>query len=233
MKKAGYYQLYLGGEFKDFAGKSFFLEMHGYDKTYGDKEIFAEYNIAEKDRWGWGAKDVDVFNIAKDKYVELSKLNKPFNLTFSTISAHAPNGIFDDRCKNSTEDGVLNAIECTNNSLKDFLDFIKTQENYKDTIVVIAPDHLVMRSNAGDISKTLGKRTLYVIFLNTGVVKKIENKILYTDVASMVLEKLGIKHNAKFVMDNYKNQTVEERVNFLEENAKKIQSFNQKTIMQD
>lgn len=99
LKKAGYYQLYLGGEFKDFAGKSFFLDLHGYNRVYGDKEIFAEYDIAEKDRWGWGAKDIDVFKIAKDKYIELNKSGKPFNLTFSTICSHAPGGIYDDRCR--------------------------------------------------------------------------------------------------------------------------------------
>lgn len=233
LKKAGYNQLYIGGEFKDFAGKSFFLEMHGYDKVYGDKEIFAEYDIPEENRWGWGAKDIDVFNIAKDKFQELSKLNKPFNLTFSTICSHAPNGIYDKRCKNSTGDGVLDAIECTNNHLNDFIDFLKRQPNYKDTIVVIAPDHLVMRSKAGEMSENIGKRTLYVIFLNTGKVEKIDNKILYTDVANMTLERLGIEHNAKFIMYNYKNETVEQRLDFLKKNAKKIQTFNQKTIMQD
>ena len=44
---------------------------------------------------------------------------------------------------------------------------------------------------------------------------------------------VGIKHNAKFIMYNYNNDTVNDRVKFLEENSKKIKSFNQKTIMQD
>lgn len=230
---AGYNQLYIGGENKNFSGKGPFLKMHGYSTIYGDKEIFAEYDIPKENRWGWGVKDIDVFNIAKDKYQQLSKLDKPFNLTFNTLNSHAPEGVYDSRCKNSTDDGILNAVECTNDYLKDFIDFLKQQPNYEDTIVVIIPDHLVMRSKAGEISESIGKRTLYAIFLNTGKVEKFDNTILYTDIASMILDRLDIQHNAKFIMYNYEHKTVKERLDFFEKNAKKIQTFNQKTIMQD
>ena len=233
LKIAGYNQFYIGGEFKTFSGKSFFLELHGYDETWGDKEIFKHYDIAEKDRWGWGAKDLDVFRIAKDKYVELSKENKPFNLTITTIGAHAPKGIYDERCKNSTENPSLNAIECTNDELRDFIEFLKTQPNYKDTIVVIAPDHLMMTSKATDLLEKAGNRKLFTLFLNTGNVAEYNNKILYTDVAEMILDKLNIENNAKFIMYNYKNEDVDTRVEFLNKNADKIQTFNQRTIMQN
>lgn len=233
LKIAGYNQFYIGGEFKTFSGKSFFLELHGYDETWGDKEIFKHYDIAEKDRWGWGAKDLDVFRIAKDKYVELSKENKPFNLTITTIDAHAPEGIYDERCKNSTGNPSLNAIECTNDELKDFIEFLKTQPNYKDTIVVIAPDHLMMTSKVTDLLEKAGNRSLFTLFLNTGDVAEYNKKILYTDVAKMILDKLNIENNAKFIMYNYKNEDVDTRVEFLNKNADKIQTFNQRTIMQN
>jgi phosphoglycerol transferase len=233
LKIAGYNQFYLGGEFKTFSGKSFFLNLHGYDDVWGDKEIFKNYDIAEKDRWGWGAKDIDVFKIAKDKYIELSKQNKPFNLTFSTICAHAPEGIYDDRCKNSTNNPSLNAIECTNDGLKDFMDFIKQQPNYKDNLVVIVPDHLMMISKATNLLESVGKRSLIALFLNSGLVGKYDSKILYTDIAKMVLDKLNIENNAKFIMYNYKNEDVETRIDFLNKNTDKIQTFNQRTIMQN
>lgn len=233
LKIAGYNQFYLGGEFKTFSGKSFFLELHGYDTTWGDKEIFKNYDIAEKDKWGWGAKDLDVFKIAKDKYVELSKQNKPFNLTFSTIDAHAPEGIYDDRCKNSTGNSSLDAIECTNDGLKDFMGFIKQQPNYKDTIVVVIPDHLMMISKATGLLEKARNRSLFALFLNTGNVTEYNKKILYTDVAKIILDKLNIENNAKFIMYNYKNESVDKRIDFLNKNADKIQTFNQRTIMQN
>lgn len=233
LKKAGYNQVYIGGEFKTFAGKSYFLELHGYDKTYGDKEIFSEYSVEEKDKWGWGAKDKEVFQIAKDNFIKLSKEEKPFNITLNTVAGHAPAGIYDERCRNTTDNSSTNAIECTNDQLKDFIDFLKEQPNYKDTIIVIAPDHLMMTSKATELLESVGERKLYTIMLNTGTIQQFDNKILYTDIATMVLEKMNIKHNAKFVMYNYNNEDVDARVKFLKENLDKIQTFNQKTIMQD
>lgn len=234
LKKANYNQVYLGGVFKTFAGKSFFLEMHGYDKIYGDKEVFAEVSIKDEDKWGWGAKDLDLLTLAKAKYKELSEQNQPFNLTIITVGGHAPNGIYDKRCKNSTDNGVLNAIECTNDLIKDFIDFLKTQPKYKDTIVVILPDHLMMTSNlTNKLSKIEGGRKLFTIILNSGKIEKYDNKILYTDLAEIMLNRLNIQHNAKFIMNNYNNETTKTRIEFLNNNLNKIKNFNQKTIMQD
>ena len=163
----------------------------------------------------------------------MSKQDKPFNLTISTIDAHAPNGIFDKRCKNSTDNDSVNAIECTNDLLKDFVDFLKQQENYKDTIVVIVPDHLMMTSKATPMLIEAGERTLYSIFLNTGKIEKYNKGILYTDLAKMILDKLDIENNAKFIMYNYKNKSTDERVEQYSRNKNKIRIFNQRTIMQD
>lgn len=241
LEKAGYYQVYYGGESRDFAGKFPFLKMHGYNEVYGKREIRYEYPELKNNGSNWGVKDIDLFNIAKDKYIKLSKTGRPFNLTFTTLAPHIPNGIYDERCRNSTSDGILNAVECTNDYLKDFIDFLKQQPNYKDTVVVIAPDHIAMipdpiiekRGRTINKSGVIGKRTLYAIFLNTGEVKKIDGEILYTDIANMTLEKLNIKHNARFLMYNYKNDTVDNRIDFFEKNIKKVRTFNQKSIMQD
>lgn len=233
LHKAGYNQVYIGGEFRTFSGKYYFLNLHGYDKVYGDKEIYAEYPIQEKDRWGWGAKDKDVFAFAKIKYKQLIESGKPFNLTISTISPHAPAGIYDERCKNPFDNSTLNAIQCDDEDLQDFLDFIKTQPNYENTIIVLLPDHLLMSSNASDILNKIGNRQLYSIILNNG--KNVEHKgeILYTDIPDIVLENLNIRHNALFLLHNYKNESVKDRVKFIENNVEKIRSFNNKTIKQE
>ena len=233
LKLAGYYQLYLGGEFKTFAGKSYFLDLHGYDKIYGDKEVFEEIQVKEEDKWGWGAKDKEVFDLAKIKYKELSSMGKPFNLTISTIAPHAPAGIYDARCKNENENSTLNAVQCDDELLADFINFLKQQENYKDTIIMILPDHLLMASNASDVLNNIGNRRLYSLFLNTGINQEFSDKILYTDLAVMILDKLQIKHNAKFLLNNYNGKTAEERVEFVNNNIEKIRAFNNKTIMQE
>ena len=233
LDKAGYNQTYIGGEFKTFAGKSYFLGLHGYDEIYGDKEVFSELKVEEKDKWGWGAKDHEVFEMAKKKYLELSTENKPFNLTISTIAPHAPTGIFDDRCRNTNENSTLNAIQCDDDLLSDFMQFLKKQPNYKDTIVVLLPDHLLMASNASDLLNKIGDRKLYSIFLNTGKIGEFNNKILYTDIARIILDNLEVDSNVEFLLENKDKKTTEERVKFINDNIEKIRAFNNKTIGQE
>lgn len=233
LNKAGYYQLYISGERKTFSGKSQFLEMHKYDKILGKKELSKKYNIRKENYCVWGIKDTDLFEIAKDKYLKLSELKRPFNLTITTLASHFPTGISDDKCKNSTNNTMLNAIECTNDLIADFIEFIKQQPNYRDTIIVLIPDHLMMSSVITDDLGDINTRKLYSMILNTGKISKEKNTILYTDMPDIILNRLGIKHNAKFLLGNYKNQTTKERINFINNNLNKIRAFNNKTIMQE
>lgn len=92
---------------------------------------------------------------------------------------------------------------------------------------------LMMNSIITDDLGNINERKLYFIILNTGKVSKEKNTILYTDMPNIILDRLGIKHNAKFLLGNYKNQTTEERINFINNNLDKIKAFNNKTIMQE
>ena len=197
------------------------------------ERYFSELKVEEKDKWGWGAKDHEVFEMAKKKYLELSTENKPFNLTISTIAPHAPTGIFDDRCRNTNENSTLNAIQCDDDLLSDFMQFLKKQPNYKDTIVVLLPDHLLMASNASDLLNKIGDRKLYSIFLNTGKIGEFNNKILYTDIARIILDNLEVDSNVEFLLENKDKKTTEERVKFINDNIEKIRAFNNKTIGQE
>ena len=147
LNKVNYHQVYIGGKKRTFSGKYHFLKMHGYDEVYGVKELLREYKYIDKNNLtNWSVKDFDIFKVAKEKYTELSKTNKPFNLTISTLANHYPNGIEDTRCRNTNSNGMLNAVECTNDLIADFISFLEKQENYRDTIVVLIPDHLMMGS---------------------------------------------------------------------------------------
>ena len=90
-----------------------------------------------------------------------------------------------------------------------------------------------MASNASDILENIGNRKLYTLFLNTGKIEKIDNKILYTDIARIILNKLDIKSNVEFLLENRDNKSTKERINYINNNIEKIRSFNNKTILQE
>ena len=203
LKKAGYKQVFLGGADKYLFNKGNYLFSHGYDIVEDVGSLTSKYPELNNQVLSWGVADYDVFNIAKKEYKELSKSQKPFNLTILTTSTHTPNGVYDERCKNSTKNGLLNGIECTNNLVKDFIDFLKKQPNYKNTLVIIMPDHRQYDINRLNKIISFNEKLLYVIMLNSGKIATYDKTIYYTDLPEIILEKLNIKSNATFFGTQY------------------------------
>jgi hypothetical protein len=235
LKRAGYHQMYIGGERRTFSGKSQFFFSHGYDEVLGKKELRKEYNLDKENFSDWGIRDREIFEIAKDKYRKLSQSKKPFSLMLSTLDAHSfDGGLRDDRCRNTTENKMLNSIECTSDLVADFISFLENEPNYEDTLVVILPDHLAMGDfpsigiGAGDSG-----RKLYVILLNSGARGRKAGALLYSDVPSLILKRMNLEHNAKFLLENHRNQDQRERIKYIDENLDKIRLFNSRTLMHE
>lgn len=236
LKNSSYYLVNIGGDYKRFGGREMFMQLHGYDEIFDSKEIQNAINIPDSYTDGWGIKDKDLFEFVKLKFKELSKKNKQFSIVFNTLDTHPPKGEYDPRCLDTTGNSTLNALKCTNDNLLDFINFLKQQPNYKDTLLVILPDHLYISCDICNISKYLDKikdRRLYAIMLNSGKTDTYDDEILYVDLASIILDRLEIEHNVNFLLDNNKNLTTKERVDFIKDNFEKIKAFNKKTILQE
>ena len=181
LNKAGYNQIFIGGADKKLFNKGNFLNVINYLND-------------------WGVADKEIFEIAQDKYIQLSNENKPFNMTILTTATHNIEGVYDSRCKNSTDNTLLNAVECTNDLLKDFINFLKNQPNYKDTLIVIMPDHIQYEMNILDDIISSNEKQPYLILLNSNHPKTIINKnINHADYAEIILKNLNIKSNATFL----------------------------------
>lgn len=204
LHKAGYKQVFIGGADKVLFNKGNLLLSHNYDVVEDKDSLVKQYPDLKDKLNAWGVADIDIFNIAKEKYKELSKSNKPFNLTILTTATHNVNGVHDDRCKNISKDNeLLNAVECTNMVVSDFINFLKTQPNYKNTIIVILPDHVQYELNGlNDIIKN-EETDLFTIILNSGIVKEYDSNIDYTNLAEIILDRLNVKSNAVFLNNPY------------------------------
>jgi phosphoglycerol transferase len=233
LRLAGYRQVYVGGEGRTFSGKSQFLLLHGYDEVLGKKELHREYGLDKKNYSGWGARDRDVFEVAKDKYRKLQKSGKPFSLMVSTLDSHGiDNGLRDGRCRNTTGNQMLDTVECTNDLLRDFVDFLRSEPGYENTLLLILPDHLMMGDfPALGVSASDGSRRLYALLLNSGSTGKESATLLYTDIPALLLRRLGIEHSARFLLERRGNQSLEERLEHIGKNLGKIRSFNNRTLL--
>lgn len=200
LNKAGYNQIFIGGTDKKLFNKGNFLLSHNYDVIEDKDSLISQYPNTKNYLNEWGVADKEIFKIAEDKYIKLSNENKPFNITILTTATHNIEGVYDSRCKNSTDNNLLNAIECTNDLLKDFIDFLKNQPNYENTLIVIMPDHIQYEINKLDNIITSSEKQPYLILLNSNNPKTIIGKnINHADYAEIILKNLNIKSNATFL----------------------------------
>lgn len=198
LNKANYNQVFIGGADKKLFNKGNYLLSHKYN-VVEDKDSLIEKNPSLKNELlDWGVADYDIFNEAKKEYINLSKKRRPFNLTILTTATHSPDGIYDKRCKNTSSNRLLGAVECTDFLVSDFVSFLRKQKNFKDTLIIILPDHIQFSLSALNKVVNSEEEKLYFIMLNGNKLKIDSSKIDYTDLPNIILKELNIRSNANF-----------------------------------
>ncbi|WP_175497977.1 LTA synthase family protein [Dokdonella immobilis] len=199
---AGYRQSYLGGAGLSFAGKGNFLRAHGYDKQMGMRE-WVEQGLNQRPGT-WGLSDADLF---EQSFVELAALRRsgqPFNLTLLTIGTHLP-GFFYEECSpyGAGNERFLNALHCTDQLIRRWLDRLEAEGYLKDSLVVITGDHNVFPNP--EMQRLFGKdaiadRRLPFIVLGDGSNASSDLDGAGVDLAPTVLDLLRIRHDAQFAL---------------------------------
>ena len=225
LKQAGYKNLLLSNGDMNFAGTGNIMNCFGY-------EVKGHEFCQDAVKTVWGVHDYDLFRMAKDEYKKLAQGNKPFNLTLLTVDTHFPKGVPDKRMRpyvsKNVPDGTHEfALASLDYLLGDFVEFIESQPNGKETVVVILGDHLLM----GD-------------FRHTPIIKKFDNKprrvalltnkpiadfdkadeLAYYDLPHIILNLAEVKHNAKFSVDIFPDMSEK----FVAENKELFTSLNLK-----
>ena len=200
LSSAGYQQVFMGGAALDFAGKGSFLQEHGFDTTLGRHELvneLADPNYVN----GWGLYDDSLFSQALEQFNSLAASEQPFNLTLLTVDTHHPIGEPSASCSeyNQIDNSILHAVHCTDYLLGEFLDQVKANPAYEDTVVVLVSDHLAMRNNAFPLFPENYQRRLYFNVLNSGVAAEQEIFATPLDISPTVLQLLGVKHDVAFL----------------------------------
>ena len=201
LNRAGYHQVYLGGAGMSFAGKGDFLSTHGYDELKG-----LEYwrSIGLDQRPGtWGLSDADLFEQSIAEMHRLRERDQPWNLTLLTIGTHLPGYLYQEcHAYPHAEDVFLDALHCTDQLMAQWLDRMQEEGLLEDAVVVITSDHHVfpspdMRSLFGD---DVLDRRLPLIVLGEDLPSAADVVGAGYDLAPTVLDLLGIRHNARFLL---------------------------------
>lgn len=165
LEEQGYNQAFLCGSDGEYAGRKSYFQQHGKYEVY-DLYTAREEGYIEEDYYvWWGYEDKILYEIAKDKILNLASENEPFNFTMLTVDTHFAEGYRCKLCESEHETETANIVSCADRQVYEFIEWCKKQEFYDDTVIVISGDHqrmdnyLVENVNKSD-------RTIYNCFIN-------------------------------------------------------------------
>lgn len=169
LKEEGYNQELIIGSDVSFGGRDNLF------RTHGDYEIF-DYNTAIEREYipedyfeFWGYEDKKLFEYAKTEILNQYEKGEPFNVTILTVDTHFMEGYQCEDCPDTHSDPYLNTLNCSSKQIYNFVEWIKEQEFYENTTIVIAGDHLNM---GGKYIATIDReynRTVYYTIVNSAV----------------------------------------------------------------
>ena len=205
LKKAGYHLSFMNSASFNFAGAGVMLSELGYDELWAAEEQPEEIRkrFGFKGQWG-GCRDTTLLRIGAEKFRTLCKQEQPFLLTLLTIDAHHPNGF-------TAPDGpvyalpgekpskLLTAIYRTDIALGKFVEQLKRQPAWNNTLLFVVTDHLAMNgATTIQLLRENPRRRLLAFALNAGTPRHIAVKGKTFDLAPTLLELAGVQHNYRF-----------------------------------
>lgn len=176
LSQEGYTLQFMGGADAGFAGKSKFLSAHGFS-TIRDYTYFKQQGLPSTAFSSWGAHDDILLDQAFEQFDNLSQSKTPFLLGVLTLDTHHPSGHVPEACNEQKYQGlpqnypILDAVSCSDLLISRFVQKIRSSQYGRNTIIVLASDHLGMPNDARAILDTIGadRRNLLVL-LGDGIV---------------------------------------------------------------
>lgn len=167
LENNGYHNYLMLGSRATFAGRNEYFSQHGnytiydYDTAISENYIDDEYFV-----W-WGYEDKKLFEFSKEKLLNISKNDEPFNFTMLTVDTHFESGYLDETCNDLPFDNqYANVFYCNSNMVYNFVNWIMEQDFYENTTIILSGDHHTLKLPAFEAEET--GRT-YNTFINATI----------------------------------------------------------------
>lgn len=195
LKQNGYYQALMVGSDSTYGGRKQLYETHGVDKVY---DIYTAYEdeIVPRGYWQWwGMEDKYLYEYAKKELTEISKKDEPFAFTMLTADTHHISGFVCSECSDKHATQYSNVLSCASKQVNSFVEWIKEQDFYENTTIVITGDHLTMDNQyiINNVNKNYTRR-LYNCFINPAHSENTKNRDFVSfDMLPTTLSSIGAK----------------------------------------
>ncbi len=199
LKREGYANYFLCGSNASFGGRDKYFEQHGNYEIFDYNTALQEGDIPPDYYVWWGYEDSKLYDIAKKKLSEISENPEPFNFTLLTVDMHATSGYICNQCEDQYSEQLANVVACADRQVYHFIEWLKTQDFYENTTIVITGDHLRMDKDLIPDTDNNYERTVYNCFINSTVhpQKDVMNNrtFIAEDIFPTVLSSMGYKIN--------------------------------------
>lgn len=192
----GYKQVYVQGSDGTFASKRQFWNQHHVDEFH-DFPYYTKKNVVGKEKEiFWGVTDKTLYGLIQEELKELANDSaKPFALYAMTVDTHFPDGYLSEGCEISENEvsQFPSVLRCSSRMLDSFLKWVKDQDWYENTTIVVAGDHSWVKFN--DVMGIPKSEPLYWInfFVNSQAIPPKQNRKFGSfDMFPSVLEALGV-----------------------------------------
>lgn len=192
LEKQGYNQMFICGSPISFGGRDKFFNQHGnYEILDYDTAVSTGRYTGEKQNWGFI--DSYLYEYTKEELLRLSKEDEPFNVTLLTADTHHPNGYLCEDCGTEHNKKYKNVISCASKKVVEFVEWIKEQDFYENTTIVILGDHPTMSTDFADVFSDEYKRTTINCFINSAITEcnKYNRSISSMDMFPTILASIG------------------------------------------
>ncbi|MDO4632950.1 MAG: LTA synthase family protein [Eubacteriales bacterium] len=195
LEEQGYQQTFLLGSKKEFGGRNLYYEQHG-DFSIKDYHWAVEEGKIPEDYYEfWGYEDEKLFEYAKEELTRLAAQDQPFNLTMLTVDTHFEDGYVCELCDSSFGDNqYANVFACSSRQVAEFLNWLKEQDFYENTTVVLSGDHTTMDKDFCDDVDSSYVRKPYLAILNSAAedTSKTARTFSTMDIYPTTLAALGV-----------------------------------------
>ncbi|QED48630.1 LTA synthase family protein [Cytobacillus dafuensis] len=219
----GYYTAALHANNKSFWNRDIMYQSLGYDRFYSlpDYEVTAENSV------GWGLKDIDFF---EQSVQHLKEMPQPFYAKFITLTNHFPFELDEEdrfiepyTSNNKTVNNYFPTVRYQDEALKLFIERLKAEGLYDDSIIVLYGDHYGISENHNKaMGEFLGEevtpyvstqlqRVPFIIHIPGQKGETISTVSGQMDVKPTILHLLGIntKNNIDFGSDLFSEDKLE------------------------
>lgn len=186
LRKVGYTADYYYGGDADFTNMRSYLKGTGFEKIVCDEDFPVSDRLSK-----WGAPDHLLFEKVLSN-LRQNKRQKPWFKVVQTSSSHEPFDVPYHRLN----DKILNAFAYTDSCVGHFVDELKKLPLWKNTLVVLVPDHLGCYPKDID-NLSVERYQIPLIFLG-GALKgpgTVDIHGSQTDIAATLLGQMGIAHH--------------------------------------